>query len=438
MIDPVLPAAVIQALTGKAERPPIAVSVVSVPKALTAPAQPREIGGTVTQALADGNAVLHTAAGDIAIKAPVVLATGRTATLLLTPTSAGLAAALQVNGPAPLPVQPLDLPQGAAPSNPAPAANPAIGNAPAPGTPIRPNTPSPQAGGRPIGDQTSPSPVPSRSLPGAQPLPPRPVQLPAGEQPLQNIAAPPPHGFSPAPTSTPRPQAHPGLRDAALLLSQLAVQLLDQTPPPTASAVTLPDSTEGKAAPAPAMNVAAAPIEAPRADNRPLPADTAGLLIGLTAAVRRPLSRADGDIGERSADNDGVAVPGEAVYRSSGKLSEISENSSWRQFPVMDDSRIVPVFLGRHPPEESSEDAPDPSSEREPPARFTVRFDLQHAGSVRIDSVYRERRLDMLLTLDATPDKQLQTVLRERLAALSDEFGLSISLKIGGSRPAAS
>jgi hypothetical protein len=52
--------------------------------------------------------------------------------------------------------------------------------------------------------------------------------------------------------------------------------------------------------------------------------------------------------------------------------------------------------------------------------------------------VYRERRLDMLLTLDAAPDKEMQVVLRERLAALSDEFGLSISLRIGGPVAAAS
>ena len=185
------------------------------------------------------------------------------------------------------------------------------------------------------------------------------------------------------------------------------------------------------------MTVAAAPITAPNADVRPLPADPASLLIGLTAAVKRPFSRVDDDIRDRSVDIDDSAVPGEAVYRSSGKLSETSENITWRQFQVMDDSRIVPVFLGRHPPEENPEEAPDQSSGREPPARFTVRFDLEHAGSVRIDSVYRERRLDMLLTLEAAPDKEMQAVLRERLAALSDEFGLSISLRIGGSETAA-
>jgi hypothetical protein len=44
----------------------------------------------------------------------------------------------------------------------------------------------------------------------------------------------------------------------------------------------------------------------------------------------------------------------------------------------------------------------------------------------------------MLLTLDTAPDKDMQAILRERLAALSDEFGLSISLRIGGPDPAAS
>jgi hypothetical protein len=432
MIDPVLPAGVIQALTGKAERPPIAISVVSLPTAQTAPAQPREIGGTVTQASANGSAILHTAVGDIGIKAPVVLAPGRTATLLLTLTPGGLTAALQVNGPAPPPVQALELPQGAAPNPPAPTGNPSIGSAQVPSTPIRPNTATPQTGGRPIGDQTSPSAVPSRNVPGVHPLPPRPVPLPAGEQSHQNIAAPLPHGFSPASTPTPRLQANPGLRDAALLLSQLAVQLIDQPLPPAATVTTLPDTAEGKAAPAPAATFAAAPIAIPSTDSRPLPAAPASLLMGLAAALKRPPSRADDETRERNANDDDSATPGEAVYRSSGKLSEASENISWRQFQVMDDSRIVPVFLGRHPPEERPEETPDQSSDREPPARFTVRFDLQHAGSVRIDSVYRERRLDMLLTLDTAPDKEMQTALRERLAALSDEFGLSISLRIGG------
>ncbi len=433
MIEPVLPAGVIQALTGKAERPPIAISVVSLPKALTAITQPREIGGTVTRASADGNAVLHTAAGDIGIKAPVVLAPGRTATLLLTPTSAGLAAALRFNGAAPTPVQPLELPQGAAPNPPAPTANPNIGVAQAPSVPIRPYTPSQQTGSRPIGDEASPSSAPSRNVPGVQPLPPRPIPIPAGEPSHQAAAASLPHGFSPAPT--PRLQANPGLRDAALLLSQLAVQSIEQPLPPAATAILLSESGDGKPAPAPATTFAAAPIAIPNTDNRPLPTDPASLLMGLAAALKRPAARADDEVRERSADTGDGAAPGEAVYRSSGRLSEASENVSWRQFQVMDESRIVPVFLGRHPPEENPEEAPEQTGEKEPPSRFTVRFDLEHAGSVRIDSVYRERRLDMLLTLDAAPDTEMQAVLRERLAALSDEFGLAISLRIGGLEP---
>jgi len=265
-----------------------------------------------------------------------------------------------------------------------------------------------------------------------QPLPPRPAPLPAGEQSQQNVIAPQPHGFPPASAPTPRAQNSPGLRDAALLLSQLAAQLLDQPLTPTVPAVTLLDAADIKTAPAPATMAAAAPIMAPNADTRPLPADPASLLLGLSAALKRPPSRADDDIRDRSTGGSDSTGPGESVYRSSGKLSETAENITWRQFQVMDESRIVPVFLGRHPPEENPEETPDQNSEREPLARFTVRFDLEHAGSVRIDSVYRERRLDMLLTLDAAPDKKMQTVLRERLAALSDEFGLSISLRIGG------
>lgn len=435
MIDPVLPAGVIQALTGKAERPPIAISIVSLPKALTAPAQPREIGGTVTQASADGSAVLHTAAGDIAIKAPVVLTPGRTATLRLTPTSAGLATALDVNGPAPPPVQAHELPQGAAPTPPAPTGHPNIGSAQAPSMPIRPITPPPQTGGRPIGDQTSPSAVPSRNVPGVQPLPARPAPIPAGEQSHQNIVAPLPHGFSPASAPTPRLQTNPGLRDAALLLSQLAVQMIDPPVPPAATAMPLPETAEGRTAPAPATTAAAALIAIPNTDSRPLPADPASLLIGLTAALKRPPPRDDDDIRDRNTGNDDGAVSGESVYRS--KLSESAEIVSWRQFQIMDESRIIPVFLGRHPPDENPDESPDQSSDREPPARFTVRFDLQHAGPVRIDSVYRERRLDMLLTLETAPDKEMQTVLRERLAALSDEFGLSVFLKIGSPETAA-
>jgi len=435
MIDPILPASVLQALTSKAERPPITISVVSLPKALTAPVQPREIGGTVKQASADGNAVLHTAAGDIAIKTPVVLAPGRTATLLLTPTSAGLAAALEINGPAPPPVQALELPQGVAPSPSAPTGNTGVGSAQVQSTPVRPNTPAPQATGRPSGEQTSPPAVPSRNAPGAQPLPPRAAPISTGEQPLQNAAAPLPHGFTPAPA--PRVQINPGLRDAALLLSQLAAQLLDQPLAPAASAMTLLEAAEGKAVPAPATTATAPQIAIPNADSRPLSADPASLLIGLTAALKRLPSRADDEIRSRSTGNDDTAGSGASVYRGSGKPSEVSENVSWRQFQIMDESRIVPVFLGRHPPDENPEQSPDQSADREPPARFTVRFDLEHAGSVRIDSVYRERRLDMLLTLEAAPDKEMQAVLRERLAALSDEFGLSISLRIGGAKTAA-
>jgi hypothetical protein len=103
----------------------------------------------------------------------------------------------------------------------------------------------------------------------------------------------------------------------------------------------------------------------------------------------------------------------------------------------MDESRVVPVFLGRHPQEQADEEQTGRSQAQEPPARFTVRFDLDHAGPVRIDSVYRDRRLDMLLTLESVPDQELQTSVRDRLAALSDEFGLSSSLRIGGPAPAA-
>ena len=438
MIDPVLPAGVIQALTGKIERPPIAISLVSLPKPLATASQPREIGGTVTQASADGSAVLHTAAGDIGIKSPVVLAPGRTATLLLTPTAAGIAAALQVTGAAPPPVQPPESSQGAPPGTLGTTNSPGAAGAHAASMPIRPNTPSPQTAGRPIGDQTSPAAVPSRNFPGMQSSPPRTAPSPAAEQSARSIATPMPHGFPPASAPAPRLQANPGLRDAALLLSQLAVQSIDQPLPPAATAMPISETGDGKPAPAAAATFAAAPMAIANPDSRPLPADPASLLLGLAAALKRPPQRAGDENRNYDAESEDSATPGEAVYRSSGKLSEASESISWRQFQVMDDSRIVPVFLGRHPPEETPEEAPDQSSDRQPPARFTVRFDLQHAGSVRIDSVYRERRLDMLLTLDTAPDKDMQATLRERLAALSDEFGLSISLRIGGTDPAAS
>jgi hypothetical protein len=41
------------------------------------------------------------------------------------------------------------------------------------------------------------------------------------------------------------------------------------------------------------------------------------------------------------------------------------------------------------------------------------------------------------LTLELPPDRELQASVRDRLTALSDEFGLSISLRIGGPAPAA-
>src|SRR5262245_23290761 len=151
MIEPVLPPGLLQAMPAKAERPPIAVVLQSLPQSLAAPAQPREIGGTIVQAAPDGSSVLHTAAGDIAFKATVAMTAGKTATLHLAPTPAGLAAAIQFHGPTrPLP-------------------------------PATTGLPNSSAGGS----------VSSPKQPG---------------------------------TATPLPPANAGLRDAALLLNQLAAQ----------------------------------------------------------------------------------------------------------------------------------------------------------------------------------------------------------------------
>jgi hypothetical protein len=171
-------------------------------------------------------------------------------------------------------------------------------------------------------------------------------------------------------------------------------------------------------------------------ENRPLPADPASLLIGLSAAVRRPQLRAEKDE-PRLDPKDDRAIIGELSYRPIGNTSEPVDGTAWRQFQVMDEARVVPVFLARHPQEQADEEQTDRSPAQEPPARFTVLFDLDHAGPVRIDSVYRDRRLDMQLTLELPPDRELQASVRDRLTALSDEFGLSISLRIGGPAPAA-
>jgi hypothetical protein len=439
MIDPVLPAGVMQALTGKAERPPVPIMVVSLPKALTGTPQPREIGGTVTQAAADGNAVLHTASGDISIKAPVVLAPGRIATLLLTPTSAGFAAALHVSGPAPPLVQAQGLSTAsAAPANStaAPAAT-AVASGQAAAAPLRAGRPLPQAGDGSILGQSSLRPDPAHNAPGLQPTGPRPAPPIVPETLNRGAAVQSPTGFTPASMPAPHPQSHPGLRDAALLLNQLATQLTNQPLSPMPSALTPPAVTDVDVPPLPMTTAAAAPVVIPNSDDRPLPADPASLLIGLAAGLRRPPARVEESGRDLEARDDGGTPPGESVYRSTGKQPEQSENISWRQFHVMDESRIVPVFLGRHPQEQDEETQTAKPAGREQPARFTVRFDLDHAGAVRIDSVYRDRRLDTLLTLDRTPDPEMQTAVRERLSVLSDEFGLSISLRISEPEPAA-
>jgi hypothetical protein len=361
MIEPVLPPGIVQALAAKAERPLIAIAVLSLPKALAAPAQPRELGGTITQATADGSAVLHTAAGDVAFKASVALIPGKTATLHLVPTSGGLAAALQVNGPT--------------------AQLAAV-----------PNT-SPGTSGKPA--------APAAATPITQPKPPSPI-----------------------------PPASAALRDATLLLGQLAAQaslpLAESAgrPVPTDPA---PSRTEAPAAPTAASARAADAAPAASA----LSATPASLTAGMLAALKRPTSRSEEDA-RRSDGKDHIsaAVP-DSTYRASLKPGEQQDQLVWRQLQVMDENRIVPVFLGHRPSEDEPDHAGDETAAVERPARFTIRFDLDHAGPVRIDSVYRERRLEVLLTMEAAPDKEMQAIVRERLAALSDEFGLSISLKIG-------
>jgi hypothetical protein len=431
MIDPILPAAALQALMAKVERPLLAIAVTSMPKALARTAQPREIGGTVTQAALDGSAVLHTAAGDIGIKAPVALAQGRTATLFVVPTPAGLTAALQVNGPTaptvPAAAQP---PANAAtrPADPGIQASPGGQSQGMPAQPSNPASPKPQA---PTIDRmataapsiVAPSATASGPSTAASPIPA--AMLPAGTN------APLPQRQSPSPTMP----ASPGLRDAALLISQLAAQLIDQPLPAAPAFATGTDIGEPATPPISILQLAPQAATA-NAENRPLPADPVSLLIGLSAAVRRPQLRAERDEPRLEPKEDRASI-GELGYRPSGKTSEPVDGIAWRQFQVMDETRVVPVSLGRHPQQQADEEQTDRSPAIEPPARFTVRFDLDHAGPVCIDSVYRDRRLDMLLTLEAPPDQELQASVRDRLAALSDEFGLSISLRIGGPAPAA-
>jgi hypothetical protein len=358
VIEPVLPPGLVQAAAGKAERPLIAIAVLSLPKALAVPAQQREIGGTITQAAADGSAVLHTAAGDIAFKASVALTAGKTATLHLMPAPAGLAAAIQFNGAVEAISPTLHPAHGG-------AVKPAVSNA--------------------------------AIAPSSSPLNP---------------------SASSIPSST-------GLRDAAVLLSQLVTQAelpvaLRPAPADPVPAATL-TLAGGPANPSPTAS--------PAIESKPLRADAAGLALGLLAALKRPAARLDE--GARRDGKDRISgTPPDTVYRASAK-SEPQDQLVWRQLEVVDENRIVPMFLGRRPPEDETEHAHDEAPAGERLTRFTIRFDLEHAGPVRIDSVYGQRRLEMLLTLEASPDAELQTMVRERLAALSDEFGLSISLKIG-------
>ena len=354
MIEPVLPPGLLQAMPAKAERPPIAVVLQSLPQSLAAPAQPREIGGTIVQAAPDGSSVLHTAAGDIAFRASVILTAGKTATLHLAPTPAGLAAAIQFHGPTgPLP-------------------------------PATTGLPNSSAGGS----------VSSPKQPG---------------------------------TATPLPPANAGLRDAALLLNQLAAAA---ELPTIEGGATLSQSVPPSTSQPPVTTLASSLMTSPALGAKAL-ADPASLSVAMMAALRRSVSRLDED-GARRDEKDRIsAVPQDATYRSFIKPSEIQDQLLWRQIQVVDESQIVPVFLGYQPPADDSGHSGEETPQRERPARFTVRLDLEFVGAVRIDSVYRERRLEMLLTLDTAPDQEMQTIVRERLAALSDEFDLSISLKVG-------
>lgn len=445
MIDPILPPGFVQALAAKAERPLIIISELSLPKTLAFTAQPREIGGTVTQAAADGSAVLHTAAGDIGFKAPVTLTAGKTATLHLVPTAAGLAAAIQFNGPT---SQLAPAPNVAPAASARPAAsngNAAMRGGSTAGTaqvvasvahtpsqnvnPVPANSAPTAAGPLPATAAAAPAAPPAAPLAMAAYTP----SAPAMEVPRMAAAAS-PRPPAPAPHV---PQSSPALRDTALLLSQLAAQDADLLPIGEFAGRAPIDPLPPAAAPymAPAEAASKPGQTVPNAG--PVPANPAGLVVGLMAALKRPAIRRDDSAGD-SGDRDIAAFkPLETAYRSSGRTGEPQDQLVWRQIPVMDENRIVPVFLALQQGDEETTDMSAPAAEAKPATRFTIRFDLEPAGPVRIDSVYCERRLDLLLRLEAAPDNEMGTMIRERLAALSEEFGLSISLRIGASKTTA-
>jgi hypothetical protein len=148
----------------------------------------------------------------------------------------------------------------------------------------------------------------------------------------------------------------------------------------------------------------------PHSDGRAVAASSPALAAAVATALRtRPPVQENDDLARTEP-----RAPGEAA-----------------QFAVRDDGKIVPVYIeySRHRQDEPREQG-DPAETGEPTARFAVAFDLDRAGAVRMVCAYRQRRLDVLLELQTAPDREMQQAIGERLAGLSNEFGLAISLRV--------
>jgi hypothetical protein len=243
----------------------------------------------------------------------------------------------------------------------------------------------------------------------AQPLPAVAPPMPAPG--IGATAAPPPGGNPPLPTAGPR--------DATMPVAQLAAQVIESLVAPAFEA-------ERRAPLSAGAEASGAPP--PHSDGRAVAASSPALAAAVATALRtRPPVQENDDLARTEP-----RAPGEAADARRTFVAADSERPpAVAQFAVRDDGKIVPVYIeySRHRQDEPREQG-DPAETGEPTARFAVAFDLDRAGAVRMVCAYRQRRLDVLLELQTAPDREMQQAIGERLAGLSNEFGLAISLRV--------